>query len=225
LQKSLFAEESEMLEKLRKTVWEANVALPQNGLVLWTSGNASGRDPETGLVVIKPSGVLFDDLTPENLVVVDVRGNVVEGELKPSVDTASHLYVYRHRADVHGMVHTHSPYATSFAIRGEPLRIYTTTSAAVFGGDIPVSDFATIGEEEIGREIVEKIGRNSAILMRSHGVFTIGKDVLSALKSAVILEETAQAVHYAMLRGPIAPLPGEVVEAGYRVYHTNYGQK
>ncbi|MCG3212675.1 MAG: L-ribulose-5-phosphate 4-epimerase UlaF [Anaerolineae bacterium] len=214
-----------MLEKLRKTVWEANVALPKNGLVLWTSGNASGRDPETGLVVIKPSGVLFDQLTSENLVVVDLQGNVVEGELKPSVDTASHLYVYRHRDDVHGMVHTHSPYATSFAIRGEPLRIYTTTSAAVFGGDIPVSDFATIGEEEIGREIVEKIGRNSAILLRSHGVFTLGKDVLTALKVAVILEETAQVVHFALLRGPVDPLPAEVVAAGYRVYHTNYGQK
>ena len=214
-----------MLENLRKTVWEANVALPKNGLVLWTSGNASARDPETNLVVIKPSGVLFDQLTLENLVVVDLQGNVVEGDLKPSVDAASHLYVYRHRDDVHGVVHTHSPYATSFAIRGEPLRIYTTTSAAVFGGDIPVSDFATIGEEEIGREIVEKIRQNSAILMRSHGVFTIGKDVMAALKAAVILEETAQAVHYAMLRGQIIPLPDGVVKAGYQIYKTTYGQK
>ena len=213
-----------MLENLRKTVWEANVALPKNGLVLWTSGNASARDPETNLVVIKPSGVLFDQLTSENLVVVDLHGNVVEGDLKPSVDTASHLYVYRHRPDVHGVVHTHSPYATSFAIRGEPLPIYTTTSAAVFGGDIPVSEFATIGEEEIGREIVGKIGHNSAILMRSHGVFTIGSSVMSALKAAVILEETAQAVHFALLRGPLAPLPADVVEAGYRVYKSNYGQ-
>ena len=213
-----------MLEALRQKVWEANVALPKNGLVLWTSGNASARDPETNLVIIKPSGVLFDQLTPENLVIVDVDGNVVEGDLKPSVDTASHLYVYRNRADVHGVVHTHSPYATSFAIRGEPLPIYTTTSAAVFGTEIPVSDFATIGEEEIGREIVEKIGNCSAILMRSHGVFTIGKNVMAALKNSVILEETAQYVHYAMLRGPMEPLPEEVVRKGYEIYHTNYGQ-
>ncbi|KAA3665249.1 MAG: L-ribulose-5-phosphate 4-epimerase [Chloroflexi bacterium] len=214
-----------MLEALRQKVWEANVALPKNGLVLWTSGNASARDPETNLVVIKPSGVLFDQLTPEKLVIVDVEGNVVEGDLKPSVDTASHLYVYRHRSDVHGVVHTHSPYATSFAIRGESLPIYTTTSAAVFGTEIPVSDFATIGEEEIGKEIVEKIGKCTAILMRNHGTFTIGKDVMAALKDAVILEETAQYVHYAMLRGPIDPLPEEVVRRGYEVYHTTYGQK
>ena len=213
-----------MLEALRETVWRANVALPQNGLVLWTSGNASARDPETGLVIIKPSGVLFDELTPENLVIVDVNGNVVEGDLKPSVDTASHLYVYRHRPDLNGVVHTHSPYATSFAIRGESLPIYTTTSAAVFGTEIPVSDFATIGEEEIGKEIVNKIGNCTAILMRSHGVFTIGKNVMAALKNAVILEETAQYVHYAKLRGPLDPLPEEVVRRGYHVYHSSYGQ-
>ena len=214
-----------MLEELRKQVWEANIALPANGLVLWTSGNASSRDPETGYVVIKPSGVLFDQLTPENLVIVDLDGNVIEGDLKPSVDTASHLYVYRHRPDVHGMVHTHSPYATSFAIRGEPLPIYTTTSAAVFGCDIPVSNFATIGEEEIGKEIVEQIGTCSAILIRSHGTFTIGKNVTEALKRSVILEETAQSVHYALLRGPVNPLPAEIVEYGYDIYHRTYGQK
>ena len=110
------------LATLREQVWEANLALPKNRLVLWTSGNASARDPETNLVVIKPSGVVFDDLTPENLVIVDLEGNVVDGDLKPSVDTASHLYVYRHRGDVNGIIHTHSPFATSFAIRGEPFR-------------------------------------------------------------------------------------------------------
>ena len=214
-----------MLEDLRAAVWEANRALAENGLVRWTSGNASGRDPDTGLVVIKPSGVLFDQLTPENLAVVNLKGDVVEGSLKPSVDTASHLYVYRRRKDINGIVHTHSPYATSFAVRGESLKIYTTTSAAVFGGDIPVSDFATIGEEAIGREIVEKIGTSPAILMRSHGVFTLGADASSALKTAVILEETAETVHFAMLRGEIAPLPDAVVKAGYEVYHRSYGQR
>ena len=213
-----------MLEQLRQNVWAANLALPKNGLVLWTSGNASARDPETNLVVIKPSGVHFEDLTPECLVIVDLEGNVVEGTLKPSVDTASHLYVYRHRADVNGMIHTHSPYATSFALRGEPLPIYTTTSAGMFGCEIPVSDFATIGEEEIGQEIVEKIGQCTAILMRNHGVFTIGATVDKALKAAVLLEETAQVVHYAMLRGPLTPLPPEVVKAGYETYNSTYGQ-
>ncbi|MEM7735007.1 MAG: L-ribulose-5-phosphate 4-epimerase [Deinococcota bacterium] len=214
-----------MLEALRERVWEANLALPDNGLVMATSGNVSGRDPETGYVVIKPSGYSFAKLTPAHLVIVDVHGNIIEGDLKPSVDTASHLYVYRQRADIMGIVHTHSPYATSFAVRGEPLPIYTTTSAAVFGGEIPVSEFATIGEEEIGREIVEKIGSNHAILMRSHGIFTLGTSAEQALKYAIILEETAQVVHYALLRGDLAPLPDEVVKRGYEVYRTGYGQQ
>lgn len=213
-----------MLKALREIVCRQNKALSENGLVLWTSGNVSARDPETGYIVIKPSGVLFGDLTPESLVIVDVNGNKIEGALNPSVDTASHLYVYRHRPDVNGIVHTHSPYATSFAIRGESLKIYTTTSAAVFGGEIPVSSFATIGEEEIGREIVEKIGDREAILIRNHGVFTIGKDSEKALKNAVIVEETAQSVHYAMCRGPLDPLPDETVKRGYDVYHRTYGQ-
>lgn len=213
-----------LLEKLREEVLKANLALTENNLVMWTSGNASARDPETGYVVIKPSGVLFKDLKKEMLVIVDLEGNVVEGNLKPSVDTASHLYVYRQRKDVNGIVHTHSPYATSFAIRGEPLEIYTTTSAAVFGEKINCSDFAVIGEEEIGKQIIEKIGNNTAILIKNHGVFTIGKNVNSALKSAVVLEETAQAVHYAMLRGEIEKLPDETIRNGYNIYNKTYGQ-
>lgn len=214
-----------LLEKLRSEVCFLNKELKNNGLVLWTSGNVSARDIETGYVVIKPSGVLFDDLKPEDMVVVDLDGNVVDGFLKPSVDTASHLYVYRNRSDINGIVHTHSPYATSFAIAGEPINIYTTTSAAVFGTSIPVSEFVTIGEEEIGKEIVNKIGTSNAILIKNHGVFTIGKDAMSALKFAVVLEETAQSVHYAMCRGRIEPLSEQVVKRGYEVYHCTYGQK
>lgn len=213
-----------MLEDLRQRVWEANLALPANGLVMATSGNVSGRDPETGYVVIKPSGYSFNKLKPEHLVIVDVHGKIIEGNLKPSVDTASHLYVYRHRKDVMGIVHTHSPYATSFAIRGEPLPIYTTTSAAVFGGEIPISDFAIIGEEEIGKEIVEKIGNNHAILLRSHGSFTLAESCEKALKYAIILEETAQVVHYALLRGPLEPLSNDIIKRGYKIYAEGYGQ-
>lgn len=213
-----------LLKKLREEVCQANKELQKNNLVLWTSGNVSARDPETGYVVIKPSGVLFEDLTPDSIVVVDLDGNVIEGDFKPSVDTTSHLYVYKHRADINGMVHTHSPYATSFAITGEPIEIYTTTSAAVFGGTIPISDFATIGEEEIGKEIVEKIGDSTAILIRNHGVFTIGENYESALKYAIVLEETAQSVHYARCRKKIEPLNDEIVKRGYEVYHKTYGQ-
>lgn len=214
-----------LLENLRKEVCESNKFLVYNNLVLWTSGNVSARDSETGYVVIKPSGVLFKDLTPEKMVVVDLDGNVIDGELKPSVDTASHLYVYRNMKGINGIVHTHSPYATSFAITGEPLDIYTTTSAAVFGGKIPISDFVTIGEEEIGKEIVTKIGNSTAILIRNHGVFTIGKDHNSALKSAVVVEETAQSVHYALCRKNIDPLPDDIVKKGYQTYKDTYGQK
>lgn len=214
-----------MLEELRSQVCKQNKALVDNGLVLWTSGNVSARDPETGYVVIKPSGVLFDELKPEDLVIVDLDCNIIEGDLKPSVDTKSHLYVYKHRKDIHGIVHTHSPYATSFAIEGEPLDIYTTTSAAVFGTQIPISDFVTIGEEEIGKEIVEKIGECEAILIRNHGVFTIGRTSEKALKNAVILEETAQAVHYGKCRTNLKKLDEDVVKKGYLLYNKTYGQK
>ena len=128
-----------MLEALKELVCRQNKALAENGLVLWTSGNVSARDKETNYVVIKPSGVLFSELTPESMVVVDLDGNKIEGKMNASVDTKSHLYVYRHRSDVNGIVHTHSPYATSFAVSGIPLEIYTTTSAAVFGCRVPVN--------------------------------------------------------------------------------------
>lgn len=213
-----------MLEALKELVCRQNKALAENGLVLWTSGNVSARDKETNYVVIKPSGVLFSELTPESMVVVDLDGNKIEGKMHASVDTKSHLYVYRHRSDVNGIVHTHSPYATSFAVSGIPLEIYTTTSAAVFGCRVPVSDFVTIGEEEIGKQIVEKIGDGEVILIRNHGVFTIGTNSEKALKNAVVLEETAQAVHYAMCRGNITPLSDETVKRGYEIYHRTYGQ-
>ncbi|WP_426365494.1 L-ribulose-5-phosphate 4-epimerase [Mammaliicoccus lentus] len=213
-----------MLEKLKKEVCEANKQLVKNNLVMWTSGNVSARDSTTNYVVIKPSGVLFEDLTPGKMVVVDLDGNIIEGNLKPSVDTTSHLYVYRHKMDINSIVHTHSPYATSFAIRGENIPIYTTTSAAVFGTQIPVSNFAYIGEEEIGKEIIENIGHSPVILLRNHGVFTLAKDTFNALKFAVVLEETAQVVHLSLLRGDIEPLPEEVVSKGYNIYLKTYGQ-
>ncbi len=212
-------------EELRNAVWAANTALPKAGLVKWAQGNASGRDPESGLVAIKPSGVQLSELRAEDVVIIDLDGNVIDGTMTPSIDTASHLYVYRNRPDIHGIVHTHSPYATSFAVRGEPLRVYTTTAAALFGGDIPVSDFATIGEEAIGKEIVAKIGNSSAILMRSHGVFTIGKTPNEALKYAVYVEEEAEIIHFARQRGELIPLDAALVAEARRMYLEDYGQR
>lgn len=214
-----------MLQELRREVWQANRGLARDGLVVGTSGNASGRDPGTGLVVIKPSGVAFEDLEAHDLVVVEPDGAIVEGDLKPSVDTPSHLYVYRHLEAVHGVVHTHSAYATSFAARGESIEVFTTTHAALFGGPIPVTDYAVIGEEEVGRQIVEHIGEGSSVLLRSHGVFTVGANVDRALRAALYTEESAECAHLAMVRGEVEPLPAEVIAASREWYLSDYGQR
>lgn len=213
-----------MLEKLKERVWKMNLMLPKNNLVTMTSGNVSGRDPETGYVVIKPSGVLYDEMTPEDMVVVDLEGNIIEGRLKPSVDTATHLYVYRHRNDVMGIVHTHSPYATSFAALGRPIPVYLTAIADEFGGSIPVGPYARIGEEEIGKAIVKYIGDSPAILMKNHGVFTIGKSPEAAVKAAVMVEDVAKTVHLALLLGQPDEIPEEEVKRAHERYMTKYGQ-
>lgn len=212
-----------MLETLREEVWRANMALPANGLVTWTSGNVSGRDPESGLVVIKPSGVLFEDLTPENMVIVDLDGKVVEAAHGPSTDTASHLYIYRHRADVMGIVHTHSNYATAFAAVGKSIPVCITAIADEFGGAIPCGNYAGIGSDQIGAEILRAIGDSTAIIMRQHGVFTIGKTVQKALKSAVMVEDVARTVWLAMQIGQVEELPAAEIAANYERYQHRYG--
>ncbi len=214
-----------MLEELRQEVWEMNLELPKNGLVAWTSGNVSGRDRETGYVVIKPSGVRYEKLKPEDLVVVDLAGNIIEGKLKPSVDTLTHLYIYRHRSEIGGVVHTHSTYATSFALLGEPILPYLTAIADEFGGPIPVGDYAPIGGEEIGKEIIRSIGASRAILMKNHGVFTIGPTPTEALKAAVMVEDVARTVYLALLLGKPEPIPREEVIRGHRRYMEKYGQE
>ncbi|OXT09092.1 L-ribulose-5-phosphate 4-epimerase [Thermoanaerobacterium thermosaccharolyticum] len=213
-----------MLENLKQRVYKMNMMLPKNNLVTMTSGNVSGRDPETNLVVIKPSGVLYDDMTPDDMVVVDLDGNVVEGKLKPSVDTATHLYVYKHRSDVNGIVHTHSPYATSFAALGRSIPVYLTAIADEFGCAIPVGPYAKIGGEEIGKVIVEYIGESPAILMKNHGVFTIGNSPEAALKAAVMVEDTAKTVHLSLLLGTPDVIPDEEVKRAHERYMTKYGQ-
>lgn len=217
-----------MLEKLKEQVCRMNVELKNNHLVMWTSGNVSARDPETNLIVIKPSGIHFDDLTPDLMVVTDLNGNVVEGDLTPSVDLDSHLVVYRNHPEVNGITHTHSAYATAFSIIGSPISIYTTTSAAVFGKEVPISNLAGVGEVAIGKEISRLYKETGcpAVLIRNHGVFTVGKNAESSLKSAVILEETAQSVYYAKNLLPnLQPLEQEYIEEVNRFYTQNYGQK
>ena len=170
-----------MLEALREQLWKLHLELPKNGLVKWTGGNVSARDPETGYVVIKPSGVKYEELRPEQMVIVDLDGKIVEGKLKFSSDTVSHLYIYRHRPDVNGIVHTHSPYATAFAALGKPIPVYLTAMADEFGGPIPCGRFALIGGQELGQVVVESIGDSPAVLLKNHGVFTVGQSAEAAV--------------------------------------------
>lgn len=213
-----------MLESLRVLVCKLNQDLPRYGLVTWTSGNVSGRDPESGLVVIKPSGVPFDELTPQNMVVVDVDGQVIEGTHKASSDVHAHTYVYRHRPDVMGVAHTHSNYATAFAALGRPIPVYLTAIADEFGGPVPIGAYARVGNDEIGREIVRSIGDSPAILMQNHGVFTVGSDPTAALKAAVMVEDVARTVWLALQLGQPIELPPEEVARARRRYATEYGQ-
>jgi L-ribulose-5-phosphate 4-epimerase len=211
------------LMELRERVCSANQALLTEGLVTWTSGNVSGRDPDTGLIVIKPSGLMFPELTPENMVVVDADCHLVEGDHGPSSDTASHAYVYRHRPDVMGVVHTHSNYATAFAAVGRSIPVVLTAIADEFGCEIPCAPYARIGGQQIGRTIVEHIGPSLAVLMRQHGVFTIGNTVEKALKAAVMVEDIAKTVWLALQIGEIEELPAEEIAANYERYSTRYG--
>jgi L-ribulose-5-phosphate 4-epimerase len=212
-----------LLEELREEVWKCNLELPKYGLVKMTSGNVSGRDPESNLVVIKPSGVSYEQMTPAHMVVVNMEGDVVEGDMIPSVDTETHLYIYNRRPDVFGMAHTHSTYATSFAALGQPIPACLTTTA-MLGGPIPLGGYAPIGGEDIGREILANIGQSLAIVMQNHGVFTIGKSARQATKMAVEVEEIAKITHLALLRGqPIILTPEQIAEVS-ELYAHNYGQ-
>ena len=213
-----------MLDDLKALVCKYNKLLITKGLVSMTSGNVSARDFESGLIVIKPSGVDFEELTPDSMAVVDLDGNIIGGRFKPSVDTATHLYVYRHMPGVNSVIHTHSNFATAFAALGKPIPCCLTAIADEFGGPIPVSDYAKIGEEEIGREIVAKIGTCPAILMKNHGVFTVGRTVPDAFKAAVMVEDVAKTVYLAFSMGqPLEIQPDEVARAHKR-YIDKYGQ-
>jgi L-ribulose-5-phosphate 4-epimerase len=215
------------VRELRHTVAELHAALVSNGLVAWTSGNISARVPGADLMVIKPSGVSYADLTPESMVVCDLKGTRVSGELSPSSDTASHAYIYRHMPEVGGVVHTHSRYATAWAARGEPIPCVLTAMADEFGGEIPIGPFAPIGGDEIGRAVVTTLSghRSPAVLLRSHGVFTVGATPRDAVKAAVMCEDVACTVHLASSRGELTELPRDQVDALHRRYKNEYGQR
>ena len=215
------------IRSLRSEVAELHAELTRHQLVVWTAGNVSARVPGRDLLVIKPSGVSYDELTPDTMVVTDLDGVLVEGEHAPSSDTAAHAYVYRHMPEVGGVVHTHSTYATAWAARGEAIPCVLTMVADEFGGDIPVGPFALIGDESIGRGIVETLrgSRSKAVLMQNHGPFTVGADARSAVKTAVLLEDVARTVHVARQLGSPIPIEQRHVDSLFDRYQNAYGQR
>jgi L-ribulose-5-phosphate 4-epimerase len=213
-----------MLEQLKEQLVQLHLELPKNNLVMWTGGNVSARDAETGLIVIKASGIRYEEMRPEHMVVLDLDGKIVEGNLKPSSDTYSHLYIYKYRPDVGGVVHTHSRYATAFAAVGKEIPCVLTAMADEFGGPIPCGGFALIGDEAIGRVVVESIGKSPAVLLKNHGVFTVGKNAKAAVKAAVMTEDVAATVWMALQIGMPDVIPQENVDKLHQRYTNVYGQ-
>ncbi|MDC3416879.1 L-ribulose-5-phosphate 4-epimerase [Aquibacillus salsiterrae] len=229
-----------MLEKLKQQVLEANLALPKHGLVTFTWGNVSGFDKESGLVVIKPSGVPYDQLKVEDLVVLDLDGNIVEGKLKPSSDTPTHLVLYKKFTGIGGIVHTHSPWATSWAQAGKPIPALGTTQADYFYGTVPCTRKMTAEEIqgqyelETGNVIVETFNNVNpleipSVLVHSHAPFNWGKDANEAVHNAVVLEECAKmALHTYQLNPDVPPMDQELLDKHYLRKHganAYYGQK
>lgn len=220
------------VEQTRKLVARLHGELTRWDLVVWTAGNVSQRvrgaapDGSEDVLVIKPSGVAYEELTADAMVVCDLEGNLVAGEGNPSSDTAAHAYVYRHMPEVGGVVHTHSTYATAWAARGEPIPCVLTMMGDEFGGEVPVGPFALIGDDSIGRGIVETLKghRSPAVLMQNHGPFTIGKDAKAAVKAAAMVEEVARTVHIARQGGDLIPIPQDDIDRLYARYQNVYGQ-
>lgn len=214
------------IDTVRRQVSDLHQELVRYGLVVWTAGNVSARVPGEDLLVIKPSGVSYDELTPQNMIVCDLDGNVVEGDHAPSSDTAAHAYVYRHVPEVGGVVHTHSTYASAWAARGEAVPCVLTAMADEFGAEIPVGPFALIGDDSIGRGIVDTLKghRSPAVLMQNHGVFTIGKDAEAAVKAAVMCEDVARTVHLSRQLGEPLPIAQADIDSLNFRYQNVYGQ-
>ena len=224
---SLTSEVGQVMDQVRREVAALHAELPRNELVVWTAGNVSARVPGRDLLVIKPSGVSYDELTPENMVVCDFEGRLVEGEHAPSSDTAAHAYVYAHLPEVGGVVHTHSTYATAWAARAEPIPCVLTMMADEFGGEIPIGPFALIGDDSIGQGIVATLAnhRSRVVLMQNHGPFTVGTSARAAVKAAVLCEEVARTVHISRQLGEPLPIPQSDVDRLFDRYQNAYGQR
>lgn len=224
------AEIESQIARLRVDVAALHTELVRYNLVVWTGGNISGRVPGADLFVIKPSGVSYDELTPDDMILCDLDGAVIPrsagSHRSPSSDTAAHAYVYRAMPDVGAVVHTHSSYATAWAARGEAIPCVLTAMADEFGGPVPIGPFAIIGDDSIGRGIVETLSghRSRAVLMQNHGPFTVGSSARDAVKAAVMVEDVARTVHLAREAGPLIPIPQEAIDRLFDRYQNVYGQ-
>jgi L-ribulose-5-phosphate 4-epimerase len=223
---TITADIADVIKTMRAEVARLHAELPRYQLVVWTAGNVSARIPGHDLLVIKPSGIGYDELTPATMVVTDLDGHLVDGDRSPSSDTAAHAYVYKHMPHVGGVVHTHSTYATAWAARGEAIPCVLTMMGDEFGGEIPVGPFALIGDDSIGRGIVETLRdhRSPAVLMRNHGPFTIGPTAKAAVKAAVLCEEVARTVHISRQLGEPLAIAQSDIDSLYARYQNVYGQ-
>jgi len=212
-------------DQLRREVWEANMGIFRAGLVTMHAGNASGIDRKRGLVLIKPSGMDYDRLRPVDMVVTDLEGRKMKGKWKPSVDLPHHLYLYKHCPEMGGVIHTHSNYATAFALLGRPIPVYLTAIADEFGAEVPCMPYVDNLGDHIGETILKHMGKAPAVLLGQHGAFAWGPTPREALKAAVMLEDIAKTCFLALLLGEPKPLPPEEVKKWWDRYHSTYGQE
>lgn len=211
-----------MYENEKQLVYEAHLILEKYNLVAYTSGNVSLKINDH--VIIKPSGVAYSVLKPSDMIVVDLNGNVLDGSMRPSVDTATHLYLYRNIQWAKSIIHTHSTFATVFAVREESIPVLCTAHADVFGEEIPITEYAPVGSEAIGKAVLKVIGKSGTVLLRKHGVIVVGKSLDDAVKKAVFLEEVAKMSYFAMMNRHIEPLDSSEIDKLNKQYHTKYGQ-
>lgn len=211
-----------MYENEKQLVYEAHLILEKYNLVAYTSGNVSLKINDH--VIIKPSGVAYSVLKPSDMIVIDLNDNVLEGKMKPSVDTATHLYLYKNIQWAKSIIHTHSTFATVFAVREESIPVLCTAHADVFGEEIPITEYAPVGSEAIGKAVLKVIGKSGTVLLRKHGVIVVGKSLDDAVKKAVFLEEVAKMSYFAMMNHRIEPLDSSEIDRLNRQYHTKYGQ-
>jgi len=213
-----------LLEELRKEIIEIGKKLKAYNLITLTGGNVSGRDPETGLIGITPSGIEYEKLAPADVVIVDLDGNIKEGKRKPSSDLITHLQIYKEKKEINGIIHTHSTYASCFAVLNESVPVVSTTMANEVGGEVPVAPYAPVGSKELGDSIIKNIGNQKAVLLQSHGVLTYGENPHHALAAAVMLEDAAKIYHLAKSIGEPIRLSEEEIRRANDLFQNVYGQ-